>query len=242
MLPSVTAILGAVAKPALIGWAAKVEREMVVRAAKSLWEELPTDPKMGVMAYEQSLLKRIGKAKAHTRAATMAASHGSDCHALIEWNLRRELKQEVGPQPTISPETGLAFGAYESWRSGVNLVPRFIEQTVWSKRYGYAGTMDMGGDIDHEGQRLCVVADWKRTGRIYPEALLQNAAYVQALIEMGHAEAPVAGCILRLPRREADPAFEVRIIKAEEQAALFDVFLAVLKVWTWMDEQEGRKK
>lgn len=242
MLPSVTAILGAVAKPALIGWAAKVERELVVRTAKVLWDELPTSPKMSAMAYEQTLQTRLGKEKAHRRAVEAAAKAGTDTHQLIEWNLRKSLGQECGKQPTLTDESTLAFSAYESWRQGINLAPLMIEQTVWSMKYGYAGTMDLGGMIDHEGQRLHVVADWKRTGRIYPEALLQNAAYVQAMIEMGHAEPPVAGCIVRLPKKASDPTFEAKIIPAEDQEKLFKVFLAVLEIWSWLDSQEERSK
>lgn len=238
-LPSVTSILSAVNKPALVNWAAKQEREMVLRAAADLWEDLPAvSPKMSRTAYLSTLDKRLGKEKAHTKELAKAGDIGTEAHHRIEWCMRKELLQEVGPEPHCSDKALWAFMAYEDWRKTANLAPRLVEQTVWSERYGYAGTMDWAGDIDHEGGRLQVVGDWKTGKGIYAEALLQNAAYVHALIEMGHATPPVAGCIVRLPKTENDPAFEVRIIPADTQKHLFKTFLAVLDLWTWLDGQK----
>jgi hypothetical protein len=235
-LPSVTAILQAVAKPALVGWAAKQEREMVIRAATQLYEDLPAlAPKMNRMAYENTLQERVGKTKAYQRELSKASDIGTECHALIEWNLRRELQQKVGPEPRISDKATWAFMAYEDWRKKANLAPVLIEQTVYSKRYGYAGTMDWAGEIDHEGTRVAVVGDFKTGKAIYAEALLQNAAYVHALREMGLLSKEVGGCIVRLPKTEADPEFEVRVISPEAQKELFRVFLSVRELWGWLD-------
>ncbi len=236
--PSVTAILQAINKPALINWAAKTEREAAIRAASELYQDLPVvGPKMNSMAYQETLQKRIGTIKAYQKQIAAAAEIGSECHALIEWNLRRELGQKVGPEPSISPKATWAFMAYEDWRGKANLAPFWIEQTVYSKRYGYAGTADWFGEIDGVDGRIKVLGDWKTGKGIYAEALLQNAAYVHAIAEMGHCEYPIAGCVVRLPKIESDPEFEVRLIPAEAQKALFKVFLNVLELWTWMDEQ-----
>jgi hypothetical protein len=248
--PSVTSILQAVAKPALVNWAANTERDMVMRAACDLWEDVPVGTvKMSRMAYEETLRKRVGTTKAHAKELAKAGDLGSKVHALIEWNMRRELLQEVGPEPVVPPIGTWAFMAYEDWRKAANLAPAFVEQTVYSLRYGYAGTADWGGDMDDPSSppdgksvRISVVGDWKISKGIYAEALLQNAAYVHALVEMGHATPGTAGCIVRLPKLETDPEFEVRIIPAEEQKRLFKAFLAVMDVWKWMEEENGRRK
>ena len=235
--PSVTSILQAVNKPALVNWAAKTEREMVVRAAADLWDDLPvTTPKMSRMAYLATLDKRIGSAKAHTKLLAKAGDIGSEAHALIEWTLRSELKQAVGPKPTISENALWAFMAWEDWRKQTNLVPLAVEQTVWSTKHGYAGTMDLYCELDlPTGGRGRVITDWKTGKAIYGESSLQNAAYVEAMIEMGHAERPVAGLVVRLPKVATDPEFETKFIPYEDQTPLLKVFLHTLELWKWMD-------
>ena len=60
-VPGVTTIQDkGVPKPALINWAAKVEREMVIEAAANLWEDAPlTTKKMSRAAYVATLTDRI---------------------------------------------------------------------------------------------------------------------------------------------------------------------------------------
>ena len=233
-LPSVTSILSAVNKPALVPWAAKQEREMVYAAV----QKMISDPGVTRINFMRSLDAAVGHEKAHSKLMSKAGDIGSECHGLIEWNMRKELLQTVGPEPKISEKALWAFMAYEDWRKQANLSPLLVEQAVWSQRYGYAGTMDWYGEIDHEGQRLRVLGDWKTGKGIYAEALLQNAAYVHALVEMGHADPGVAGCIVRLPKAVDDPAFEVRMIPADDQKQLFKVFLSVVELWKWLDDQK----
>jgi hypothetical protein len=230
-MPSVTAILGAVNKPALIPWAAKQEREMVFAAVRSLIAD--AEVKRG--NFMPSLVAAVGREKAHSKELAKAATIGTEAHGLIEWHLRRELKQAIGPQPQISEKALWAFMAWEDWRKASNLSVNLIEEVVWSKRYGYAGTLDFAGEIDHEGQRMAVVTDNKTGRAIYKEAYLQIAAYGHALVEMQHADVMPAGCIVRLPKAETDPAFEAVVITPEEMKANHKVFLNVLELWKWLD-------
>jgi hypothetical protein len=238
--PSVTAILGAINKPALVNWAAKTEREMVIRAAADLWEDVPTAPKMTRMAYIATLDGRIGKEKAHTKALTAAADIGSQAHAMAEWTLRRELKQEAGPEPKLSDKALWAFMAWEDWRKQANLVPLAIEQMVWSNAHGYAGTLDLYAELDIPGGKRgrCLI-DFKTGKAIYKEASLQISAYAEALIEMGHAERPVHGMVVRLPKVESDPNFETKFVPQEEITSHLKTFVHVLELWRWMDEANG---
>ena len=239
LLPSVTNILGCVGKPALIGWAAKTERELCLQAACALWDEAPTGTKMSAMAYRATLEARIGKQKAHARELAKAGEIGSQVHSLIEWNLRRELGLPVKEQPTISDAAQWAFMAWEDWKKQAGLKPIEIERTVWSLTHGYAGTMDLLGEVDIAGVgRTVAVLDWKSGKAIYPEARLQNAAYVHALCEMGDAAPPLHGLIVRLPKVESDPAFEVKHIPADDQTGLFRSFLSALDLWTWLQAME----
>jgi PD-(D/E)XK nuclease superfamily protein len=233
-LPSVTAILGAVNKPALIPWAAKQEREMVYSAVRSLINDV--EVKRG--NFMLSLEYAVGREKAHSKELSKAATIGSEAHSRIEWHLRNELKQATGPEPQINDKALWAFMAWEDWRKAANLSVSLVEEVVWSKRYGYAGTLDFAGQIDHESERLHVVADNKTGARVYKEAHLQIAAYGHALVEMQHADVMPAGCIVRLPKTEEDPAFEVVVISPEDMTANHKVFLNVLELWRWMDEHK----
>lgn len=230
-LPSVTAVLGAVNKPALVPWAAKQEREMVYAAIRQLITD--SDVKRG--NFMLSLESAVGREKAHSKELAKAATIGSEAHALIEWNLRRDLKQAVGTEPKISEKALWAFMAWEDWKKAANLSVNLVEQVVFSKRYGYAGTLDFAGQIDHEGQRLTVVSDNKTGRAIYKEAHLQVAAYGHALVEMGHADVMPAGCIVRLPKVADDPEFEVLVISPEDMKTNHKVFLSVLDLWRWLD-------
>lgn len=239
-LPSVTNILGAIAKPALIYWAANQERDLVMRAACSLYRDLPLNaPKMTDAAYIDTLRRRLGTEKSHQRELRKAADIGTQAHALIEWNLRRELGQTQLDQPQIGPKAMWAFSRYEEWRRSVRLRPIFIEQPVWSRRHLYAGTIDLCAEVK-ESDVLSVV-DWKTGKAIYEEALLQNAAYVEALIEMGHASHDTHGLIVRLPKVEGDPEFETRVITPQERHRLFQVFLQVRALWEFIDSAKRGK-
>jgi hypothetical protein len=242
MLPSVTTILTAIGKPALINWAAKVEREMVIEAAAALWEDVPVTKKMSRVAYIATLTERIGKTRAHQKALTKAGEIGSEAHALIEWNLRKEMGQKVGPQPEISDKALWAFMAYEEWRKGAGLVPKAMEQMIWNPRDGYAGTMDLYGTVTIDGAPCLAILDWKTGKAIYAESALQNAAYVRALIEMEQIPAPIHGLIVRLPKVEGDPDFEVKVITPAEQDDLYKTFLAVKELWEWQQTQEAKRR
>src|SRR4029453_3802172 len=72
----------------------------------------------------------------------------------------------------------------ESYLSGLDRfladhTPGFLaaEQTVYSRRYGYAGTFDLLATLPGHG---LVLVDVKTGNRVYPEVCLQLAAYAPA--------------------------------------------------------------
>jgi len=230
--PSVTTILGVIGKPALIAWSGKVEREMVTAASLALYRDIHGTPKMSDLAYLNTLATRLGKERAHSKELAKAGDIGSQTHALIEWNLRASLMQEAGPSPHVTDKAQWAFMAWEDWKKSVNLKPIWIEQTVWSDKYGYAGTMDLLAEVNGK----LTVVDWKTGKAIYPEAYLQNAAYRSALREMGHGD-PVQGIIVRLPKNTEDPEFEAQTIPDSEES-LFSTFLHAFELWKWAQKGE----
>jgi hypothetical protein len=240
VLPSVTSILRAVAKPALVSWAARVERELCVESAANLFEDIPfVGKKMSRPAYITTLLTRIGKQQAHHRALAKAGDVGTQVHARIEWTLRAALGQVVAASPPpLSPPAVHAFAQWEDWRRSVALTPQMIEQVVWSRADHYAGTLDLFGVLEIPELGPCFsVLDWKTNGkRIYPEAGLQIAAYGAALAEMGHVAAIPHGVIVRLPKT-ADDTLEVTTLAPVEMEQHLAVFLAVVRLAAWVQAQ-----
>lgn len=238
LLPSVTTILNCISKPALMNWAAKVEREMVIGVSTELYLQSPMSPKMTSAQWQMSLNNRLGTLKASQKELTKAGDIGTQVHNLVEWSIRAELMQKVGSSPKISDAAQWAFMAWEDWRKSVNLKPIAVEQVVWSSRFGYAGTLDLLAEVDG----VLTVIDWKTGKAVYPEAHLQNAAYRTAIREMGHGD-PKQGIVVRLPKDVNDPQFEA--VKADQEQSSFNSFLHVLELWKWCEfknkEYEAKK-
>jgi hypothetical protein len=227
--PSVTHILGAIGKPALINWAANQERTLVSETAADLYAEWcghVVPPQMPRASYIATLLAKLGQTKAHQRELAKAGDIGTQTHKLIEWTMRTALKADAGPKPVVSDKALWAFMSFEDWAKSVSLKPVLIEQTVFSHAHQYAGTMDLLARVNG----ALTLVDIKTGKAIYPESFLQLAAYNIALQEMGYVE-PTNAVIVRLPKIDTDPAFEVA--PAPPAADLFPVFLAVKTLWKW---------
>lgn len=234
--PSVTTVLSVIGKPALINWAGKVERELVMGVSADLYADVSGTPKMSRLAWLTTMEQRLGKQRAHQRLLAKAGEIGSQTHALIEWTLRAKLCQQPGPSPHITDKAQWAFMVFEDWAKSVSLKPILVEQIVWSNKHGFAGTMDLLAEV--EGK--LTVVDFKTGKAVYPEAHLQNAAYRSALREMGHAD-PVQGIIVRLPKDEKDP--EPQAVLADDESTSFDAFLNAKKLWEWnLSKDEWAKK
>jgi hypothetical protein len=234
--PSVTTILGCIGKPALINWAANTERAAVIEAAADLYEDAPTGkgiPRMMRAVYVETLKGRLGKVKAHTKELAKAGDIGTQVHSLIEWNIRKSLGQEPGPEPRLAQGAQQPFATWQEWASCVKFKPLLCEQTVFSTEHQYAGTMDLLAEMELQGTMTTVLVDWKTGKAIYDEALLQNAAYIHALIEMEQVKPPISGLIVRLPKTAQDPEVETRVIPYVEHEKLFRVFKHVRALWGW---------
>jgi hypothetical protein len=256
--PSVTSILSAISKPALVPWAAKEERLLVMETAADLYADTARLPhQLPRAAYLLTLDQRLGHTKAHTRALAKAADIGTAAHAKIEWTLQRALGQRVGPEPLVPEAARPAVWAFEAWRSAVALEPIMVEQVVWSRTHAYAGTMDLLARLDtrallqvlrQQGPVAPTLAAWLesrttatalvdfKTGKaIYAEASLQSVAYQRALEEMGHGRVD-GGLIVRLPKATTDPGFEVGVVLPGRR--LFPTFLATRQLWQWQYAQD----
>jgi len=229
LYPSVTHILTAINKPALVFWAANQERTLVTEAAADLhaeWCREIVPVEIPRAAYLATLRSRLGHQKAHQKQLAAAGDIGTETHKYIEWFLRTAIGADAGPKPVVCDAALWGFMAFEDFAKSVNLKPVLIEQTVYSKVHGYAGTMDLLARVNGE----LTLIDFKTGKAVYNESHLQSAAYSVALAEMGYAPTRAA-LIIRLPKVDTDPAFEV--VTVPPVADLFPVFLAVKELWKW---------
>ena len=167
--PSVTTVLGKLAKPALVPWAAKVTAEQAVRMTAS-------GALAGLVAMDEAAAVAALK-DAPRNQRDSAGNFGTLVHEALEaWATGRELPPLSGP-------------AAEAWAHVVvlldrlDLEPLHAECTVFGdvtdEATAYAGTADLVAEVTIPGRgRVRVVADLKTNrGGAYPEAAFQLAAY-----------------------------------------------------------------
>ncbi len=236
-LPSVTTILGVIGKPALVPWASREERRMVMQAAADLHEAMRSchPEQMTRMAYLTTLETRIGHTKASEKLLAKAGDIGTEIHSLIEWESRNRMGQEPGPRPKGRPESLAAYAKWERWADAVNLRPKYLEPAVYSLKFGYAGRSDMLGTISVHGVDWYILADYKSGKAVYTESFLQNVAYQVAIAEMGH-QVPEGGIIVRVPKTGKDPDPEV--VEVPPRNMVFPLFMAALRLYKGLRKLE----
>jgi hypothetical protein len=159
-VPSVTTILQTVNKPVLVPWAVKMCSEFWLDAMKS-----------GRTDYDD--IYKEGKS-AHYKKSSAAASIGTNVHQYAEAFFKKLPAPEL-----LTDEAKRGADAFHKWVDATKLRVLAIERRIYSKEYGYAGTVDLVAEFDG----VLGVGDYKTSSGIYPEMQLQTAAYQHALQE-----------------------------------------------------------
>lgn len=153
-------------------------------------------------------------------ARQTATTTGTVAHAMIEASIKGEDADISGlPAPVIEG----ARQAFETWREWAELVrfePIAAEQSLVSEKHRYGGTFDC---VSVNGK--VTLTDWKTSLGLYPDHLLQVAAY-GALWDEHHPEQPIERfALLRLGKD--DPAFDhrVRDPNSEPMLAAWQMFV-----------------
>ncbi len=167
----VTTIIGVLAKPQLIGWAARM-------ACDYVWGELEDKIHLGIPATE--LEEILEKAKsAHQKKKEAAGTHGTDAHALVEGWINVCLEKHKGA-PFYLAETDPCFDCksimqFVAWANTEVDHFLFSERQMFNKDMFIAGTADFAY-IGKDGKRY--MADFKTSSGIYGiDYWLQVAAY-----------------------------------------------------------------
>ena len=182
-LPSVTTVLSVIAKPALVGWSAKVTREFYQTALLDLLKK--KTPLTEPIIYQIDEQAKT----CYKDVQTTAMDIGSRVHAKVEWYLKS------GRIPEVEDDEEKSFTAFVKWYDRNDFTEIQTEQTVWHSS-GFAGTLDFCGR-DKDG--LLTLLDFKTSKAIYDDYLLQVAAYVWAYEERNLKDVQ-RFCIVRLDK------------------------------------------
>ncbi len=245
--PSVTTILGALAKPALVGWAAREERKKVAYIASQLYAKLgqiaaePMDP----AKFYEMLVEEAGK-PANREILATAAQVGTEVHKRIEWELKGELGQKRAEQAPLltSKHAQNSWDRWQEWRKAVKLKVLRTEGRIFSTLFSYGGTFDVLAEVTRTAElpggavpvTETVVIDFKTGKSVYAESFLQNIGYRMALLEEGVKTQ--GGIIVRLPKYEEDPAFDA--VDVPNDPTLGPTFIALTIVHRWVAAEKDK--
>ena len=190
----ITTILGVIAKPALVPWAAKIATEYI---REHVEYAIPGEDG-GYWAIKPSTVEEAKNA--HRKKKEAAGEAGTDLHALAEGWIKMCIQEFDGRALSVCP-AGLE--QFRDWADSENI--RFVasEKKLYSKTWWIAGTCDMV--FEKDGKMF--LGDIKTFKKIFDRVpFFQMAGYANMNEEMGEGE--IAGyCIIRLSK---DGSFEAK--------------------------------
>lgn len=164
----VTTVLGVIAKPALIGWAAREATAYVKKNKQRFFR-----PDFSEEYFDKVLTEA---SKAYATKRDKSADIGTRVHSMIE----SFTKGEQMTEPETKAEKKMVDN-FIGWANENKVKFLASEQRVYSREHWYAGTYDFLCEID--GKKY--VGDLKTSNAIYgPEFFGQMAAYQMARAEM----------------------------------------------------------
>jgi hypothetical protein len=172
-LPGVTSVIGVLAKPQLIAWAANMACDYIAKEATQ--RSLSDDGDYEFVVSPDVLFQAR---TAHVRKRDKAADKGTDVHDVIERYVRRQLDRTA--KTDFTPEESKVLEPFIDWELGNDV--RFLksEVIVGSKR-GYAGRFD----LLYEQDGKTYIGDIKTGKGVYPDYFIQMGGYQLAYEEDG---------------------------------------------------------
>ena len=231
-LVGVTTVIDVLGKPALINWAVDITvgflREHI---------ELLRD---GTISSDQIL--EDAKAEAE-RIKEQSANIGNIIHQWCSDYIN-------GKKPAMPEDEQAVRGCtnFLDWVNEYNVKFLWSEKIVYSKKYGYVGTADIGAMIKNKKYLI----DIKTGNALYPEVKLQTGAYLKALVEES-AESYAGRWALRISKENEQEymarmgkkkylkvippyaIFEAIFLDSEPDilARDFENYLACLMIYNW---------
>jgi len=152
--------------------------------------------------------------KQHRLSKTRAGNVGDLTHEYIEKAMKGEK-----PKMPVNKQIRNGIKAFVKWAKENNFKPKLVEKKVYSKRFRYAGTMDIEGLVNG---KLAII-DIKTSNGIYDEMRYQVAAYQNAR-EEETGKKYEERWIIRLGKEDG----EFEAVRLDDYEKDFKAFLAAL--------------
>jgi len=166
-----------------------------------------------------------------------AGDKGSKVHDAISAILRGEevridskfLNRSTGELEELTLEEVTCIKSFVDWRNEVKPESIAWDLTVFSEKYGYAGTIDYICKIDGE----VYIIDFKTSAQVWSEYELQVSAYREAMFEIenwpgkGGVPADINLAILQVGYQRNKAGY-----KWNEVEGKFPLFLAARQIWS----------
>ena len=211
-LTGCTTVLGVLAKPALIPWAAKMATEWIRENCKKV---------NGLWSVSEKDLEEAKKA--HAKRKTDAGAYGTKTHALVEGLIILAIKMNNG---FIVEQVGADKSIQNFIDWAVKNKVKFLEteKNIYSEFLFIGGIVDFVCEID--GQKWIGDIKTAKSG-IYPEHFWQCAGYNLMLEEMGLYKDIKGYLILNL--KEAGEFEEKRSVSNNENKQIFRSCLEIYR-------------
>ena len=214
-LTGCTTVLGVIAKPNLIQWAANE----AVNFVRNEW-------KSDVIYSQEAIELILNKAKtAHRRKKEEAGQKGADVHAVIEDIIKFAIKEDEGMIMMNTHETPQVRNFIE-WAIENKIKFLESEKKVYSQKHWTAGTADFTCLIN--GRKW--IGDIKTSSGIYDRTpMAQTAAYRMMLEEMG--EKDFVGSVIVNIKKDGKFNKEEDVYWSEDFQEDLSLFLGALQVY-----------
>lgn len=223
---------------ALIPWGCKVAAEKLMLLARDYRTKDGSFYHFDAADFEALVLEAKS---AHKERLDEAAEVGKRAHDWIE----RWIRGERNPDHE-DPRVASCCRAALDWMRRHNVRWIHTEHKVYSREFGYAGTMDGLALCDSCDNKLCCpvaftdrlsLVDWKSSNQLNLEYLLQTAAYVHAYMEEFNCRI-LDRWIVRMGKE--DDAFETWHCEEIDQDRDFEAFVCCLELTRTMNDVKMR--
>lgn len=179
-LTGVTTILGVIAKPMLIGWAANMACDYI----ENKWKSSEVTSVEATQLFEWIKEART----AHTKKKVDAGSKGKEVHAIIENLIKIAIYQTKGVIQLEDVSGAVRLNDqvrhFVAWATENKVKFIASEEKVFSRELFVGGTIDFICEIDGETW----IGDIKTSSAIYPEHFFQTAGYQKLLADMAETD------------------------------------------------------
>jgi hypothetical protein len=201
---SVTTIINALDRPALLYWAAEQAAEAAIAVARSLPARVDEEGREAVVKWLRDARFRRPKG---LRSATEL---GTVVHDACE------LYALTGRAPEVDDEVRPYLQQFDRWCQKFQPSYEAVEMTVFSPTYGYAGTLDAIMRIGSVDGRVRVIGDYKSSRKSYDDKGNPSGPYSEVALQLGAYRGAELAAVWR-PRRVEQMRRRYYLLSPEER-------------------------